>query len=43
MTTNFNFIRDLARVAAAMNAPFAMIVEPSFPAKRFQVYRLRQG
>jgi len=30
---NFNFIRDIAPVAGMIRAPFAMVVNPSFPAK----------
>jgi tripartite-type tricarboxylate transporter receptor subunit TctC len=30
---NFNFIRDIAPVASVANAPFVMVVTPSFPAK----------
>src|SRR5215471_13673622 len=30
---NFNFIRDIAPVASVANAPFVVIVPPSFPAK----------
>jgi tripartite-type tricarboxylate transporter receptor subunit TctC len=30
---NFNFIRDIAPVAGMISAPFAMVVNPSFPAK----------
>ena len=30
---NFNFIRDIAPVAAIMRVPSAMVVHPSFPAK----------
>ena len=29
----FNFIRDIAPVAAIANAPFVMVVNPAFPAK----------
>jgi hypothetical protein len=30
---NFNFIRDIAPVAGMIRSPFAMVVNPSFPAK----------
>jgi tripartite-type tricarboxylate transporter receptor subunit TctC len=30
---NFNFIRDIAPVASVADAPFVMVVAPSFPAK----------
>jgi len=30
---NFNFIRDIAPVASVANAPFVVVVPPSFPAK----------
>jgi tripartite-type tricarboxylate transporter receptor subunit TctC len=30
---NFNFIRDIAPIAGMIRAPFAMVVNPSFPAK----------
>ncbi len=31
----FNFIRDIAPVAAVIRAPFVLLVNPSVPAKRF--------
>jgi tripartite-type tricarboxylate transporter receptor subunit TctC len=30
---NFNFVRDIAPVAAIVRAPFVVVVDPSFPAK----------
>ena len=40
----FNFVSDIAHVAGVANAPYVMIVPPSFPAKTdSRVHRLRQG
>ncbi len=30
---NFDFVRDIAPVASLVNAPFVLVVSPSFPAK----------
>jgi len=35
---NFNFIRDIAPVAAIMRVPFVMVVNPSLPAKNLQEF-----
>jgi hypothetical protein len=40
---NFNFIRDIARVAGIIRQPLVMVVHPSFPAKTVQEFAACDG